>query len=165
METHSPNQGHVWLRLYNLPDFWVSSQAELPPRRFKVLCKNRHLLIIDLHLKQPPDEKSRHISQGIKLLTSTTDWLNLEKASTCWNSYNTCTLFPLALVAKHYVYGVHFKCQGVGVFRLTSGEAAAYLDRRSISCDITVFISTVGCIHQLVENKWLHFTQQKEEPY
>jgi hypothetical protein len=33
METHSPNQGHVWLRLYNLPGFRVSSQAELPPRR------------------------------------------------------------------------------------------------------------------------------------
>jgi hypothetical protein len=79
METHSPNQGHVWLCLYNLPGFRVSSQAELPPRSFKVLCRNRHLFIIDLHLKQPPDEKSRHISQGIKLLTSTTRLTKLQE--------------------------------------------------------------------------------------
>jgi len=122
-----PNQGHVWLCLYNLPGFRVSSRAELPPRRFKVLCRNRHLLIIDPHLKQPRDEKSRHISQGIKLLTSTTDWLNFQKASTCWNLHNTCTLFPLALVAKHYVYGVHFKCEGVTVFWLTSGWSSSIL--------------------------------------
>jgi hypothetical protein len=102
-----PNQWHVWLCLYNLPGFRVSSRAELPPTRFKVLCRNRDLLIIDPHLKLPPDEKNRNISQGIKLLTSTTDWLNFKKASTCWNLHNTCMLFPLVLVAKHYVYGVH----------------------------------------------------------